>query len=328
MNYTIVDCYTDEPAGLGVPPYIGTYPRYIYGKLADKGNVSYLTIDDLRFHLLYDGILKKKHKTDIRVYNRTNKDVGNVLAMTDVLVVVCGVHVPGKYLSALPGTLKEISLLVRDLRCTKILTGPAASEFGTRLEGGKLAEEHNLSAFDEIVPDIVESYDDIGKAAIKGAEIGKQIPYTLIAEIETARGCSKKKGCSFCTEPLKHRLEFRPIKDIVAEVEELNRRGVKHFRLGKQSDFFLWKASQIEKMLSRIRERCNIEVLHIDNIDPLFVNEGKVQLIVKYCTEGNVAALGVETFDIDVIKANDLQARPEDTVEAIRIINKYGRERQ
>ncbi len=30
MHYTILDCYTDEASGLGVPPYLGTYPRYTY----------------------------------------------------------------------------------------------------------------------------------------------------------------------------------------------------------------------------------------------------------------------------------------------------------
>ena len=33
MSFTILDCYTDEPAGLGVPPYLGVYPRYISGSI-------------------------------------------------------------------------------------------------------------------------------------------------------------------------------------------------------------------------------------------------------------------------------------------------------
>ncbi|MBT5342472.1 hypothetical protein HOL59_02715, partial [Candidatus Woesearchaeota archaeon] len=49
MNITILDCYTDEASGLGVPPYLGTYPRYLYGKfVSEKNKVTYLTIDDLR----------------------------------------------------------------------------------------------------------------------------------------------------------------------------------------------------------------------------------------------------------------------------------------
>ena len=51
MHKIILDCYTDEPAGLGVPPYLGTYPRYIAGYF---GNVNYITIDDLRFFKYYN----------------------------------------------------------------------------------------------------------------------------------------------------------------------------------------------------------------------------------------------------------------------------------
>ena len=49
MKYTILDCYTDEPAGLGVPPYLGTYPRYVAGYLNE--DITYLTIDDLRLFI-------------------------------------------------------------------------------------------------------------------------------------------------------------------------------------------------------------------------------------------------------------------------------------
>ena len=66
MAYTILDCYTDEPAGLGVPPYLGTYPRYIAGFLDEE--VNYLTIDDLRLWKKYNGTIhetKKSQKTDI-----------------------------------------------------------------------------------------------------------------------------------------------------------------------------------------------------------------------------------------------------------------------
>ena len=67
--------------------------------------------------------------------------------------------------------------------------------------------------------------------------------------------------------------------------------------------------------------------MHIDNIDPSFVTEEKVKLITKYCTEGNIAALGVETFDKEVSKANNLNSTPETAMKAIRIINRYGSKR-
>ncbi|MFP3280759.1 MAG: radical SAM protein, partial [Vulcanisaeta sp.] len=47
----ILDGYTDEPAGLGVPPYLDVYPRYIAGAIwgANKSvDVRYFTIDQVR----------------------------------------------------------------------------------------------------------------------------------------------------------------------------------------------------------------------------------------------------------------------------------------
>jgi len=319
--YTILDCYTDEPAGLGVPPYIGTYPRYIAGKLiSENKKYNYITIDDLRYMHL-----KKKNKslkTDIKTYNRTG-NVNKILNKTKTLIVICGVHVPGKYLSALPGTLHEVSKLIKDIHnARKILAGPAATEFGTRLEGGKKAEKTDISIFDDIMQ--TESYKKIAKYATIGADIVKKIQWETIAEIETSRGCRRKTGCSFCTEPLKHRLEFREVKDILAEAKELRKNNVMHFRLGKQSDFFSWSAKDIEKILKGI-SKLDVKTLHIDNVDPVSVTEEKVKLVVKYCTPGNVAALGIESFDEIVVKENNLNSTPEKSMEAIRIINKYGK---
>ena len=134
MKYAILDCYTDEAAGLGVPPYLGTYPRYIAGYLNEP--VYYLTIDDLRLWRKNDSKIKHakpSEKTGITTYNLTvNYDnVKTIIEEINSLIIVLGVHVPGKYLSAVPGTIKEIIPLIKDLPCKKILTGPAV--FGTQL---------------------------------------------------------------------------------------------------------------------------------------------------------------------------------------------------
>ena len=101
MRYTILDCYTDEASGLGVPPYLGTYPRYIYGKLKAEGHdVTYITIDDVRLWKKYQGVKKEpsvKQKTNILVYNTTNNDAEKVLLSTDNLIVVLGVDVPSSF---------------------------------------------------------------------------------------------------------------------------------------------------------------------------------------------------------------------------------------
>ena len=204
MRYTILDCYTDEASGLGVPPYLGTYPRYIYGQLKTEGHtVHYLTIDDMRLWKKYNGIRKEpseKEKTNILIYNRTNNDAQEVLQKTDVLVVIIGMHVPGKYLTALPGTLHEVIPLIKDLPMKKILTGPAIH--GTQLEGGKFFEQEDTSLFEE--KDYSLEFDQLDDYAVAGAAILQEIPDTRVIEIETGRGCNIGK-CSFCTEPLKNK---------------------------------------------------------------------------------------------------------------------------
>ena len=176
MAYTILDCYTDEAAGLGVPPYLGTYPRYIAGYLNEP--VHYLTIDDLRFYREYGSKIKEpkpSQKTDIFTYNLTKNadNVGEILQNTDTLIVVLGVHVPGKYLSAVPGTIHELIPLIADLSCKKILTGPAV--FGTQLFGGKFFEKYDKNVFDKVDAEMFKfNYDDVAEYALNGAHIFKQ----------------------------------------------------------------------------------------------------------------------------------------------------------
>ena len=330
---TILDCYTDEPAGLGVPPYLGTYPRYIAGYyIKDNNNINYITIDDLRFLKYYHLEEEKKevsHKTNIKIYNLT-KNINNIqeiLDNTTRLIVILGIHTPGKYLSAIPGTLKEVTELIQDLECEKVLTGPAI--IGTQLEGGKFQEIADKQIFDRI-DSFDFKYQEIKEYAVKGAEIIKQIPKKRIIEIETARGCGREVGCSFCTEPLKHKLEFREKEDILKEIKSLYNENCTYFRLGKQSDFYMYPKAI--PLLREIRKEFpKINILHIDNVNPLSVICKKgietTKAIVKYCTEGNVAAFGVESFDKTVCEENNLNSLPEVAYDAVRVLNKYGAER-
>ena len=338
MTYTILDCYTDEPSGLGVPPYLGVYPRYIYGYIRtggsdtsqinhSLGDAYYLTIDDLRLFRKYNlkvPEVKKSGKTNISIYNLSKNygDIERILKKTKILIVILGVHTPGKYLSARPGTLREVKELIKNLNCKKILTGPAV--YGTSVEGGRFFEKTSLEVFDEI-KNFNFSYDEINKYCLKGAEVIKQIDNLRIVEIETSRGCKRGKGCSFCTEPLKSKFEHRKAKDVFDEVKKFYGLGVRHFRIGKQSCFYSYP--EASKLIKSIKEQLKVKVLHIDNVNPVFVNEKLTKDIVKYCTEGNVAAFGVESFDEKVIKENNLNCNSEDVLRAVKIINKYGSKR-
>jgi len=71
--------------------------------------------------------------------------------------------------------------------------------------------------------------------------------------------------------------------------------------------------------------------LHIDNVNPNSViadkDEKITKAIVKYCTEGNVAAFGIESFDPIVVRENLLNTASQVAFKAIKIINKHGQKR-
>ncbi len=324
---TILDCYTDEPAGLGVPPYFGVHPRYLAGYLG--GNINYITIDDVRAHFS-EKKKKEAQKTDIKTYNRTRDSISEILKKTKNLYCVVGIQTPGKYLRALPGTIQELRGFLEKINAPHtILYGPVVST-GTQLQGGRTAEKIP-DIFDAKMKEVFGHYKELEAMAITGAAIVKQIPWMKMIEIETGRGCIMGK-CSFCTEPLKAKVEWREQQAIHEEIKTFYKLGERNFRLGKQACFFSYKnmdANEMEKLLKPIgrESSLNLNCLHIDNVIPSLVNEERTKLVVKHCTEGNVAAFGVESFDMDVVKQNALNTSPDIAMRAVRIVNAIGSKR-
>jgi radical SAM superfamily enzyme with C-terminal helix-hairpin-helix motif len=117
INLCILDGYVDEPTCLGVPPYISPYPRYIAGAVWDydkSTQIFYITIDQIR----------------------DNKKL-EVLSKSDIIIVIAGMAVPGRYLSGFPASPNEIVSIMNNIpKPLKILTGPAA-KYGFGLSGGK-----------------------------------------------------------------------------------------------------------------------------------------------------------------------------------------------
>lgn len=335
MRAIIIDGYVDEPACLGVPPYMAPYPRYIAGALVEKGilreDITYRTIDQLR----------------------AGKDKLNY----DITIVVAGTTVPGKYLRATPISLNELKELSR-LGGTKILGGPVRLGFGE--EGGTSAKElevpgfylakKDIEAFVYDCMDVLSEPDsaghrmrttqEIARWGKKGAFIIRQhsdYPYVM-CEIETYRGCPRHSHCSFCTEPFYGKPDYREIKDVVNEVSELYQNGARYFRLGRQPDLFMYRAKDgvpdpgaIEELYREIRNSApELKVLHMDNANPVTLarfpeESGRIaEIIVKYHTSGDVAALGMESADPEVIRANDLKASPDEVFEAIKLLNDVG----
>ncbi len=359
LRVVILDGYTDEPAGLGVPPYIDIYPRYIAGavwSVQKSAEILYFTIDSVRPHI--DSFLR-------------------LVSRSDLLIVIAGVVVPGRYVSGKPITFEETISIAKKVRGPiKFLVGPAA-RFGFGYSGGRRAiSRKNLNEIYDVVvygdPEIVihnfllenksierinpyavrRDYRLVDVFAIKGAKIVLQHPnlgFNLTAEIETYRGCPRwiSGGCSFCIEPRFGRVVFRKQESIAREIAILYSLGVKSFRLGRQADFLAYKGlytnyaeypkpnvEALEKLFRMIRLAApSLETLHIDNVNPMSIALHRdeavkaIKTILKWHTPGDVAAFGLESADPIVIKYNNLGNDPDLVFEAIKILNEHGKSR-
>ena len=356
MRVVVIDCYTDEPAGLGVPPYIDIYPRYIAGAIwhfDSSIQVLYVTIDQVRSERKYLDLIRR----------------------AKLVVVIAGVCTPGSYLKYRPATLDEL-LWLGDLAQGRVsvICGPVA-RFGFGSQGGEIAKDPSIfkKHYDLVVsgdPDLViyellrcnleASRVDVSMRhrdeslinifAVKGAKIVEQHPCygkNLIAEIELYRSCPRYivGGCSFCVTVRYGLVLTRSVKGIVREIEALYGAGVRHFRLGRQADFYSYMAKDtgkvefprprpevVEKLLHGIRAVApDLKTLHIDNVNPGTVYHWPkesteiTKILIMYHTPGDVAAMGIETADPRVVKINNLKVYPEEAYQAIKLISEIGR---
>ena len=359
VEAVIIDGYTDEPAGLGVPPYLDAIQRYVAGAIwtaEPSWDIKYFTIDELR----------NEPEKGLKVANRAK-----------LVVFIAGTTVPGKYLGGNPISFRELITYAKLLdRPLKILGGPAA-RFGFGIEGGKAAIPRRAleELFDIVVYGDVEKvvydllierlviervnpHEELKRTsklheefAVRGAHIIRdhpEYPDHLILEIETYRGCPRAfygRACSFCIERHYGRPDFRPIEAILKEVKALYELGGRHIRIGRQPDIYAYMAEGIGESefpkpnVRAIRELFegirrvgpHLETIHIDNVNPGTIahwpNESKevTKIIVKNHTPGDVAAMGIESADPNVIKQNNLKVEPEEALLAIELVNEVGR---
>ncbi|WP_457680071.1 radical SAM protein [Thermovibrio sp.] len=348
MKVVIVDGYVDEPTCLGVPPFVSTYVRYTAGALVAAGlpkeAIKYITIDQLR----------------------RNKELKEELFDADALFLITGMTVPGRYLGGKPITEREIEEIGK-IPTYKVVGGPV--KFGFTLKGGTRAKELSFDGYQLIATGDVElAAYYLGKYLVEGREllqgefklkrsskhadlfaplgafIVKEHFYYpfVICEIETFRGCERKRHCSYCTEGLYGSPDEREIDGIVKEVKALYDEGVRYFRIGRQPNILGYKAIKTGgefprpnyeatcKLLREIKEVGEIKTLHIDNvnagtIEAFPVESSKaLECIARYDTEGDVAPFGLETADEKVIEKNFLKVSPKGIMKAIEIVNKVG----
>ena len=347
MKYdVIVDCYTDEPSGLGVPPFLSVHSRYIAGALNQKNiKYYYLTIDDLRYA---NGERNFRNSFNKRIINTTlNKNsVNKILENSDNIYVVMGCFVKYDYISAEPPSFLEVTKLLNKYKSKKFLF--------YSLGGSELTREniHRIvprGVFEEIIfgntynyfinekqNKFKPNYDKLKSIGINSASILKHLARPVVIEIETSTGCNRKPGCTFCIEGMRGLpLSFRKIDDIVSEIKALYDKGALYFRLGRQPNFYAYmncNPKKIEELFKKIWDYCpNIKTLHIDNVSPHNVNtaigEKITEIVAKYTTEGNITPFGIESFDPTIREKCNLNGNLDDIHKSIAIINKYGKER-
>ena len=247
----ILDGYVDEPANFGVPPYVSPHARYVAGaaRAADpECEVRYLTIDEWR-----RGSPKKE-----------------LFARADLLVIVAGALVPGKYLRATPISMREAEEVLRQFPGESMIAGSTALYGFGRGGGLPPAGQKDLDRLftyrarlhaDALVHDILtgavtsssvggnrkRTLDEWADWSVRGAFIVRDrpdLPHPLTAELDTYHGCVRyvNGGCAFCMEPKEGKPQFRPVEDVVAEVAALAREGVVNFRVGGQACFYSYHA--------------------------------------------------------------------------------------
>ncbi len=323
----VIDGYIDDPAALGVPPYISPMIRSVAGAAIDAGaKVEYYSVDMMR--------------------------KGKKVPEAEVSVVLSGNTVPGKYLRSMPMSLRELSALVPKLKGWKLIGGSAASSEVSDRFDFSIQKDLAASLYDGMIgKEVDERYrtlEEWNRWMMLGADIVTQhqdFPYPLIAEVETYRGCHRYKsgGCSYCIEPLKGRPLMRSPQDIIAEVERLNSLGIRNIRIGGQtcivsygstddSDIPRPNPEALLELFTGLKD-LDLNVLHVDNANPAVISKYPEEssdilgTIVDCCTSGNVLALGLESADPIVFKENNLNSTSEQMMDAVRIINRLGSER-
>jgi radical SAM superfamily enzyme with C-terminal helix-hairpin-helix motif len=335
MRALVLDGYTDEPACLGVPPFISPHARLTFGALDSAGaEVDYATIDQWRAGAV---------------------DLGRY----SLLAIIRNLSVPGRYLRGMPASDKELLSIAASFRGIAAASlgvdpdrvpKPLKEAFDNISSGDFDASVHDLAVHGEFVHRR-RTYAEWNSWLLRGAMACAQHQDRsgpLIAEVQMYRGCVRyiTGGCRFCVEPLFGDVQFRKPSDILAEVEALSRVGVRNFRLGAQSCVYCYMSAEtgksetptpnpdaISSLLRRVVEVAEPEVFHLDNANPAVIAEHPeesrsiTEAIAEYCTSGNVLAFGLESADPRVAAANNLNATAEQTLQAIRLVNEIGARR-
>ena len=324
----VIDGYIDDPAALGVPPYISPMIRAVAGAARDAGaEIEYISVDMLRN--------------------------GREFPEADLTVLLSGNTVPGKYLRSMPMSLKEIREYAPKMNGLLMIGGSSAYAPEGKLFDFRIHKDLAAAVFDVLsgkeVKERQRTLDEWNRWMLLGADIvtsHQDFPHPLMVEIESYRGCHRyaSGGCAFCIEPTKGKPLMRSPEDILAEARKLRDLGVRNIRVGGQTCIISYGSEDFESGVPRpvpgkVRQLfeglrdLGFEHISVDNANPAVIatypEESReiISVLAECCSSGNVLALGLESADPAVEKANNLNSTAEQVLEAIRIINEIGKER-
>ena len=325
---TLIDGYIDDPAALGVPPYISPMIRSIAGAAIDAGadRVEYISIDMIR--------------------------KGKRIPESAVTVVLSGNTVPGKYLRSMPMSLKELDTIFPQLTGWRLISGSAADSEQAQKFDFVIKRDIAASLYDGMigkeVGERLRTLEEWNRWMLLGADIVTQhqdFPEPLVVEIESYRGCHRwaTGGCSYCIEPTKGKPLMRSPQDILAEASKLRDLGVRNIRVGGQTCIISYGSEDdsgtprpnppvVRELFEGLRDM-GFDTIHVDNANAAVIStypeesEEVLRILADCCTDGNVLALGMESADPRVVIENNLNSTAEEVLDAVRMINRIGGER-
>jgi len=353
-RWLVLDGYEDEPAAFGVPPYVGFHIRYLCGVLEQaKIEYDYLTIDQWRDFVRAEG------------EDAATKRLSNISGIACIAgAIVPGRYLRGTPISLketrniirqLPASIPAIfgGWAIRGwrqqgwnpLRSNLFLalqdTDATLSNFiqtGQWKHCRRTAEQWTQWAHCGAMSKAVTQHPDLGSEENRGP---------LTYEVEVYQGCVRyKRGCKFCIEPKKGVPIWRTPEDIIKEVRLAHDAGVEHVRLGGMTDTYTYMAEGVKeleypipnpqpiaKLLHGLREDERLDILHTDNANPSIIaehlepSEEITKTLVETLSDGAVLSFGLESADPNVHQANWLNCDSAQLKSAIRLINKYGKQR-
>ncbi len=353
-RWLVLDGYEDEPAAFGVPPYVGFHIRYLCGVLEQaKIEYDYLTIDQWRDFVRAEG------------EDAATKRLSNISGIACIAgAIVPGRYLRGTPISLketrniirqLPASIPAIfgGWAIRGwrqqgwnpLRSNLFLalqdTDATLSNFiqtGQWKHCRRTTEQWTQWAHCGAMSKAVTQHPDLGSEENRGP---------LTYEVEVYQGCVRyKRGCKFCIEPKKGVPIWRTPEDIIKEVRLAHDSGVEHVRLGGMTDTYTYMAEGVKeleypipnpqpiaKLLHGLREDERLDILHTDNANPSIIaehlepSEEITKTLVETLSDGAVLSFGLESADPNVHQANWLNCDSAQLKSAIRLINKYGKQR-